>query len=50
LRRLLQRAEFTPPGKDAMKFEHFAITVPDAAAMARWYEQNCDLVAVLGLN
>ena len=29
-----------------MKFEHFALNVPDAAAMARWYVQHCRMRVV----
>ena len=30
-----------------MKFEHAALNVPDAAAMAAWWIQNCGMRAVL---
>jgi catechol 2,3-dioxygenase-like lactoylglutathione lyase family enzyme len=33
-----------------MKFEHFALNVPDATAMGRWYVRNCDLHPVLALD
>ncbi len=29
-----------------MQFEHFGINVPDAAAMAQWYVENCRLKVV----
>ena len=48
-RRDLQTTTPSRKGK-TMKFEHFAINVPDAAAMARWYVQNCDLQPALALN
>ena len=31
-----------------MRFEHFAINVPDASAMARWYVANLDMRIVRG--
>jgi catechol 2,3-dioxygenase-like lactoylglutathione lyase family enzyme len=33
-----------------MQFEHFALNVPDAASMARWYIENCGLQAVMALE
>jgi len=29
-----------------VRFEHFGINVPDAAAMARWYVKNCNMKIV----
>ena len=29
-----------------MRFEHFALNVPDAAAMADWYVENCGMKIV----
>ncbi len=33
-----------------MQFEHFAINVPDAAAMAQWYVEHCRMRAVRALT
>ncbi|MBN1937928.1 MAG: VOC family protein [Anaerolineae bacterium] len=33
-----------------MKFEHLAINVPDAAAMAHWYVEQCEMQVVRGLE
>ena len=33
-----------------MHFEHLALNVPDATAMARWYVEHCDMQIVLSLD
>jgi len=33
-----------------MLFEHFALNVPDAKAMAGWYAKNCSMKVVRGMN
>jgi catechol 2,3-dioxygenase-like lactoylglutathione lyase family enzyme len=34
----------------SMRFEHFALNVPDAAAMARWYMEHCGMSAARALD
>lgn len=33
-----------------MKFEHLALNVPDAAAMAAWYMEHCQMQAVIAMQ
>ena len=33
-----------------MKFEHYALNVPDARAMAKWYVEHCEMSIALSMQ